>query len=356
MASLSFQDVRAVNAAVRQLYATTTLEDFSSQINEAMRTLLAGEVCAVNWIERGSKIAATTVYHPAGPVSEEVNVLAQHLLATQTPFWLRSAGAPKCASDFMSWTEWSRRDIHWACRQVDKEEFICYDVPLTSRLMLSLSEMRGRYGRYSPAERLKLQLLGPHLPQIYERLVVQTGIPSGNYRILRVAQGNVGPSGLKCQWTEGARGLLADYGIATAGANLPDTVKEWFRAQRRELEHPAEVAAKVTPLFLRRGGKELAIFLMRGHEPGSYRMLLQEREAAVEQARSWPEFGLSPRENEVLSWLTEGKTNPEIAMILGISPGTVRRHLENIYPKLGVENRHAAALLTLRSPRPGRVG
>lgn len=51
---------------------------------------------------------------------------------------------------------------------------------------------------------------------------------------------------------------------------------------------------------------------------------------------------LSDRERQVLSWLVEGKTNQEIALILGISRGTVKRHLENIYEKLGVENRLAA--------------
>ncbi len=38
----------------------------------------------------------------------------------------------------------------------------------------------------------------------------------------------------------------------------------------------------------------------------------------------------------------------EIAFLLEISPGTVKKHLENIYTKLGVENRHAAALVAVR--------
>ena len=53
-------------------------------------------------------------------------------------------------------------------------------------------------------------------------------------------------------------------------------------------------------------------------------------------------FGLTPREGEVLSWLSKGKTNRDIAQILGLSPRTVDKHLEQIYAKLGVENRTAA--------------
>ena len=52
---------------------------------------------------------------------------------------------------------------------------------------------------------------------------------------------------------------------------------------------------------------------------------------------------LTLREREVLHWLARGKTNAEIGAILGISAATVGKHLEHIYPKLGVENRTAAA-------------
>jgi DNA-binding CsgD family transcriptional regulator len=57
---------------------------------------------------------------------------------------------------------------------------------------------------------------------------------------------------------------------------------------------------------------------------------------------------LSAREREVLLWISEGKTNAEIGLLLGIRTSTVKKHLENLYRKLGVENRHAAALLALR--------
>ena len=52
---------------------------------------------------------------------------------------------------------------------------------------------------------------------------------------------------------------------------------------------------------------------------------------------------LTPRESEVLDWLARGKSNAQIGQILGISAATVGKHLEHIYPKLGVENRTAAA-------------
>ena len=59
-------------------------------------------------------------------------------------------------------------------------------------------------------------------------------------------------------------------------------------------------------------------------------------------------FSLTEREAEVLLWLTRGKTNQDIGEILGISTRTINKHLEQVFQKMGVENRTAAALLADR--------
>ena len=58
-------------------------------------------------------------------------------------------------------------------------------------------------------------------------------------------------------------------------------------------------------------------------------------------------LGLRPRAAEVLLWVAQGKTNPDIAAILGISESTVKKHLLEILEKLGVETRSAATLRAL---------
>jgi DNA-binding CsgD family transcriptional regulator len=63
-----------------------------------------------------------------------------------------------------------------------------------------------------------------------------------------------------------------------------------------------------------------------------------------------PAVELSPREREILHWVGEGKRNAEIATILQLSPLTVRKHLENIFSKLGVETRTAAAAALRDTP------
>lgn len=55
-------------------------------------------------------------------------------------------------------------------------------------------------------------------------------------------------------------------------------------------------------------------------------------------------LGITPREAEVLLWVAQGKSNGDVAGILGMSEKTVKQHLGNIFSKLGLENRNAAAM------------
>jgi DNA-binding NarL/FixJ family response regulator len=77
---------------------------------------------------------------------------------------------------------------------------------------------------------------------------------------------------------------------------------------------------------------------------------------APPQAELRKGLGLTSRESEVLSWLSKGKTNRDIAQILGLSPRTIDKHLEQIYAKLGVENRTSAAAVAARMLRKESEG
>jgi DNA-binding response OmpR family regulator/DNA-binding CsgD family transcriptional regulator len=67
------------------------------------------------------------------------------------------------------------------------------------------------------------------------------------------------------------------------------------------------------------------------------------------------QFALTPREAEVLFWIAQGKSNPEIATILANTAGTVKKQTASILEKLGVENRMTAALKAneMLGPSPG---
>lgn len=55
-------------------------------------------------------------------------------------------------------------------------------------------------------------------------------------------------------------------------------------------------------------------------------------------------LGLTPREAEVLFWVAQGKSNGDIALILGAALNTIKKHMERVLEKLGAENRQAASL------------
>lgn len=58
-------------------------------------------------------------------------------------------------------------------------------------------------------------------------------------------------------------------------------------------------------------------------------------------------LGLTPREAEVLLWVAQGKSNPEISTILAAAENTVKKHMQHIFEKLGIESRNAAMLVAL---------
>src|SRR5713101_582894 len=60
---------------------------------------------------------------------------------------------------------------------------------------------------------------------------------------------------------------------------------------------------------------------------------------------------LTQREAEVLHWVAGGKSNDDVARIVGVASATVKKHLEHIYDKLAVANRTAASALYLRFKR-----
>ena len=86
-------------------------------------------------------------------------------------------------------------------------------------------------------------------------------------------------------------------------------------------------------------------------QTGEYLLLIQKlnQEWDIESLKST--FGLTPREAEILMWISRGKTNKEVGLILETSPRTVNKHLEHVFEKLGVPTRTAAVAKVLNNNR-----
>lgn len=179
-------------------------------------------------------------------------------------------------------------------------------------------------------------------PIVTQEVVARVQAHTRTARLVRVTREAVNAADIAMLATDGVRLLWAN---AAAHQLL------------RELRADAMVEGDVmsTPLNemlqLRRNQDECLIALAGG--------ILRARRVSesdydvtiVALSRSEPSPGISnwnppqltAREGEVLLWVSRGKTNRDIADILGMSPRTVNKHLEHIFEKLGVETRTAAA-------------
>jgi len=139
---------------------------------------------------------------------------------------------------------------------------------------------------------------------------------------------------------------LAFKGFDSESYLLPANVQSWLKLRVDDANgsHPDSVAVEADQTSMRLsftyvgriGSGEILLRLVEGAFGGDEHIL--ERK-----------LSLTRRESEVLTWIARGKSNRDIADILKLSPRTVNKHLEQIYAKLGVENRASAAALAVRT-------
>jgi len=141
---------------------------------------------------------------------------------------------------------------------------------------------------------------------------------------------------------------------ANASHKLPAMLQSWLN-ESLVRQRQSMGGSDIRPLVMTQGDCELRVALSAPGQGHEITLLLEEKNigaeiphAAATAASETPvpgSFHLTPRESDVLMWLGKGKTNRDIAEILGMSPRTVNKHLEHIFVKLGVETRSAAAVL-----------
>ncbi len=152
-----------------------------------------------------------------------------------------------------------------------------------------------------------------------------------------------------------ARQLLQAW-FGAAGPLAPAEVQDWLRRHlpdaRRAIEPPR--------LAIERGARRLTFRLHQqvelddereGDVAGDWLLVMREESDAAVLETLAQGFRLTAREAEVLYWTARGKTNRDIGDILGASPATVKKHLERVFAKLGVETRTAAAAMALERMR-----
>lgn len=185
-------------------------------------------------------------------------------------------------------------------------------------------------------------------PIVVQEMLARIRVHLANARMTQSARAALDVSGRfllavdrvgRLMWaTPQAQKLLNDNFGTNDALVLPDSLRQWLdRAQKDKGVGKAAASIPDHP--------ELKLHYMGSAGANEFLLRLSKESTSAMPAEFSSEFGLTTREGEVLSWLSKGKTNRDIAQILGLSPRTVDKHLEQIYAKLGVENRTAAAAI-----------
>jgi DNA-binding CsgD family transcriptional regulator len=144
---------------------------------------------------------------------------------------------------------------------------------------------------------------------------------------------------------QSARGLLLNYLKAEPfGDLLPERLLQFAAIQRARLTQLAERSPSSQELRLEREGHRLIVTV--AIRSSGYIFSMREENTDPSSGHLL-RLGLSKRQAEVLKYVAMGKTNAEIAIILGVSRLTVSKHVENILQCLGVETRTAAATIAI---------
>lgn len=154
----------------------------------------------------------------------------------------------------------------------------------------------------------------------------------GQYSLAVDAEGNI-------LWsTPNTHSLLAGFGADQQwiSSTLSTYIAPWLEQGGKQ------------PLRIEDLSQPLLIKTMDNQQADEWLLLIELANKPKEEDLLREKFELTPRESEVLTWISRGKTNQEIAMILDFSPRTVNKHLEQIFRKLGVENRTTAAAVSLK--------
>jgi DNA-binding CsgD family transcriptional regulator len=254
--------------------------------------------------------------------------------AVEVPYWDISAEHPVCRhhntgdfralklSDFLTLAELHRSHVYavWF-RPWGVEHELNVAIPAPPWHTKTFLFDRGAGRDFTERDKRVLDALQPHLANLWNAARTRRRLAAA------IAALEQGPE-------EDARGvvLLSQSGeIEFASVSARRLFNAYF-GHLREDELPAVVddwrVSRSSTLVRRDGPRRLTI------ERSGNALVLSE---------TADELGLTVREQQILSWVARGKTNPEIAEILWITPSTVRKHLENVYAKLGVRTRTAAA-------------
>jgi len=209
---------------------------------------------------------------------------------------------------------------------------------------------------FAERERALVNRLYPHLVQAFRNTASLNRLSRDVDGLIGMLEGPTSSvvvlagDGRVMRWTDQGRNWIAQYcrtPFPAQADRLPDCFADWYRRQLALVAQETLSPSPRDPLVVDKAGRQLTVQLIPDHFRDEHLLLLNEKRGDS----SWSalgEYGLTPRESEVLAWVAKGKTNAEVGAILQMSDRTVQKHLEHIYQKLGVETRTTATVRALK--------
>jgi DNA-binding CsgD family transcriptional regulator len=294
-----------------------------------------------------------TFHFPVGVPEELARLAGDHPLITHIA--TTGDGSAHRITDFLSQEEFHRTELYERVyRPMGIEYQMAVGFPVPQPTVLGLAMNRDARD-FSERDVLALNTVRPHLVQgwrtVRDRRHMQALLDASEDAIA----GN--GSGLIVLWDppqELAPGVLVTlyraFGRPSRTSPFPTRVARWLEEQAAQSGGYGLALSR--PLTAQRDGRRVILRYLppRGSHPGA--VVVTERSGSSDQ-RGFESLGLTRREAEIVALVAGGSTNVEIAGHLGLAPSTVKKHLENVYVKLGVHGRAqvvAFAFETLGGP------
>ncbi len=255
-------------------------------------------------------------------------------------------GSATAISDLVDERTWHASEIYRRVyAPMGVEDQLSVTLPARRPLVVAIVASRSVRG-FSARDHAVLDLLRSHLAHswrtVRERARMRSLLAVAGRAMVSEDSGIVVLGDPPTALTPGGLELLSRwYGAPSPGDSLPPHVVTWLAANR-----VAGDLEPIRPLVTRQGGRTAFLRYLPGaaDQPEALVVRVRSGRPELEELAS---LGLTPRESQVLRAVASGAPNTDIATDLGISPGTVKKHLDNVYTKLGVGSRTQAIAVLL---------
>ncbi|MDB6152383.1 MAG: hypothetical protein JWL90_836 [Chthoniobacteraceae bacterium] len=352
MPQLSSADFQAHQAILLELYAHTPLSEFPSRVARLLPKMIRVQFNGTTDMNYGAGTFQATREPALDPnVQSDLNArflahASEHPLSASQHDVLR--GVSLITSHRLGRRRFARSGLYNEFyRSISVRDELGMSVPVSDSRALCFFMWR-EADWFHPRDLACLELLRPHILQAYHnaeclaRTLGDAGLMEDLGEALARGLVSLDAQGRVRDWSQRGRQFARDYfpEWPATSHGLPDPLERWVRLHSAALIPPgkARQAFKVESTL----GCLTIRLINRVHCDG-YLLVFDEQKRAP-GPESLQVLGLTARESVVVWWLAQGKTNPEIATILGANVLTIKKHVLNIFGKLGVETRTAAAL------------